>query len=201
MQRRVVVFPHPLGPSKTTNSLSLTSRLRSMTAGTSSYAFARPRNSTRAKASSDGEERINNLRLAPAVAVRAPMEEVHVAEKRLSDYRAIIGAAAFSEILALASKLKGKRVAHVNATAYGGGVAELLTSLVALQRDVGLDAHWFVLAGSNAFFTATKAMHNGLQGSETPLTPDMLSAYQHFNELNAATFKDEYDYVIIHDPQ
>ena len=49
------------------------------------------------------------------------MEEVRVPEKRLSDYRAIIGASAFSEILALASKLKGKRIAHVNATAYGGG--------------------------------------------------------------------------------
>src|SRR6266508_164789 len=68
MQRKVVVFPHPLGPSKTTNSSSLTSKLRSLRAGTSSYAFARPRNSTRAKASSDGEERINNLRLPPGVA-------------------------------------------------------------------------------------------------------------------------------------
>ncbi|TLZ81171.1 MAG: glycosyl transferase family 1, partial [Methanobacteriota archaeon] len=73
------------------------------------------------------------------------MEEVHVTEKRLSDYRAIIGGPAFAEILALASRLKGKRVAHVNATPYGGGVAELLHSLVPLQRDVGLDAHWFVL--------------------------------------------------------
>src|SRR2546425_7753405 len=200
MQRRIVVFPHPLGPSKTTNSLSLISRLRSVTAGASSYDFARPRNSTRANASSDGEERITNLRLLPVVAVRVHMEEVHVAEKRLSDYRAIIGSAAFSEILALASKLKGKRIAHVNATAYGGGVAELLQSLVALQRDVGLDAHWFVLAGSNAFFNATKAMHNALQGSETPLSADMLATYRHFNQVNASTFTDEYDYVMIHEP-
>src|SRR3989442_16022611 len=51
------------------------------------------------------------------------MEEVRVAEKRLSDYRAIIGGPAFAEILAMASKLKGKRVAHVNATGYGGGGA------------------------------------------------------------------------------
>src|SRR2546430_5198760 len=129
------------------------------------------------------------------------MEEVSVVEKRLSDYRAIIGASAFSEILALASKLKGKRIAHVNATAYGGGVAELLQSLVALQRDVGLDAHWFVLSGSNAFFTATKAMHNGLQGSEVVLSADMQATYRHFNELNASSFEDEYDYVVIHDPQ
>ena len=129
------------------------------------------------------------------------MEEVRVAEKRLSDYRAIIGGPAFAEILALASKLKGKRVAHVNATGYGGGVAELLHSLVPLQRDVGLDVHWFVLDGSNAFFTATKTMHNALQGSDVGLTPDMEATYRHFNELNAAGFKDEYDYVIIHDPQ
>src|SRR2546428_213684 len=129
------------------------------------------------------------------------MEEIRVAEKRLSDYRAIIGGPAFAEILALASKLKGKRVAHVNATGYGGGVAELLHSLVPLQRDVGLDVTWFVLGGSNAFFTATKTMHNALQGSDVGLTPDMEATYRHFNELNAASFQDEYDYVIIHDPQ
>ena len=129
------------------------------------------------------------------------MEEIRVAEKRLSDYRAIIGGSAFAEILALASKLKGKRVAHVNATGYGGGVAELLHSLVPLQRDVGLDVHWFVLSGSNAFFTATKTMHNALQGSDVGLTPDMEATYRHFNELDAAAFTDEYDYVIIHDPQ
>ncbi len=129
------------------------------------------------------------------------MEEVRVTEKRLSDYRAIIGAPAFQEILALASKLKGKRVAHINATAYGGGVAELLHSLVALQRDVGLDAHWFVLAGSNTFFNATKAMHNALQGSDVGLTEDMQATYRHFNQVNASEFEDEYDYVVIHDPQ
>src|SRR5206468_10237518 len=80
-------------------------------------------------------------------------------------------------------------------------VAELLHSLVPLQRDVGLDVHWFVLGGSNASFTATKTMHNALQGSGVGLTPDMEATYRHFNELDAAAFTDEYDYVIIHDPQ
>jgi trehalose synthase len=129
------------------------------------------------------------------------MQEVNVPEKRLDDYREIIEAPAYSEILALASKLRGKRVAHVNATSYGGGVAELLQTLVGLQRDVGLDAHWFVLAGSQAFFEATKAMHNALQGSDVPITPDMQAAYRHMNEVNAADFEDDYDYVVIHDPQ
>src|SRR3989442_4291170 len=114
------------------------------------------------------------------------MEEVRVAEKRLSDYRAIIGGPAFAEILAMASKLKGKRVAHVNATSYGGGVAELLHSLVPLQRDAGLDVHWFVMHGSNAFFTATKPMHNALQRTDAGLSPAMEAAYRHFNELNDA---------------
>src|SRR5438309_10045016 len=101
------------------------------------------------------------------------MEEVRVAEKRLSDYRAIIGGPAIVEILALASKLKGKRVAHVNATGYVGGVADLLHSLVPLQRVVGLDVHWFFLHRPNVFFTGTSTMHNALQGSYGGITPDM----------------------------
>src|SRR5207245_11794082 len=109
------------------------------------------------------------------------MEEVRVVEKRLSDYRAIIGGPAFAEILALASKPKGKRVAHVNATGYGGGVAELLHSLVPLQRDVALDVHWLVLDGPNAFFTATNTMPNRLHRSDVALTPDMEAPHRHSN--------------------
>src|SRR5437879_8975441 len=118
------------------------------------------------------------------------MEEIRVAEKRLSDYRAIIGGPAFAEILALASKLKGKRVAHVNATGYGGGVAELHPSLVPLQRGVGLDVDWFVLDGSNAFFTATKTMHNAHQRSAVGLAPDHGATFRDFNELNDRGVKD-----------
>ena len=129
------------------------------------------------------------------------MEEVQVTEKRLSDYRPIIGATAFGELLAVADQLKGKRVAHVNATSYGGGVAELLYSVVPLMRDLGLDVHWFTISGSNAFFEATKTIHNALQGAEAGLTPDMQSVYRQVNERNATEFDDEYDVVVIHDPQ
>ncbi len=129
------------------------------------------------------------------------MQEITVEEKRLADYRAIIGPAAHAELLALASKLRGKRVAHISATPYGGGVSELLHSIVPLQRDVGLDAHWFVLTGSPDFFEATKTIHNALQGAPVALSPDLLATYRHFNELNAAEFDDKYDYVIVHDPQ
>lgn len=129
------------------------------------------------------------------------MEEVAVGQKRLTDYREIIGHAACAEILALASRLKGKRVAHVNATAYGGGVAELLHSIVPLQRDLGLEVHWFVLAGQKGFFEVTKGIHNGLQGGDVSFSDEERAMYRHVNEVNASTFSDEYDYVVVHDPQ
>lgn len=129
------------------------------------------------------------------------MQEVSVKEKRLSDYRAIIGQSVHGELIALGAKLRGKRIAHVNTTSYGGGVAELLHSIVPLQADLGMDVHWFVLTAPGPFFDVTKRIHNALQGSEVGLTPDMESLFRHVNEANAAEFQDEFDYVVVHDPQ
>src|SRR6267378_690588 len=129
------------------------------------------------------------------------MEEVAVATKRLADYRSVIGQTAYEELQALSKLLKGKRIAHVNATSYGGGVAELLHSIVPLMTDLGLDVHWFVLSGTNPFFDATKAIHNALQGAPAGLTRDMEAAYREVNEANAADFEDDFDLVVIHDPQ
>src|SRR6266699_3035558 len=129
------------------------------------------------------------------------MEEVAVGSKDLADYRSIIGQAAYDELQSLSKLLKGKRIAHVNATSYGGGVAELLHSIVPLMKDLGLDVHWYVLSGTNPFFDATKAIHNALQGAPAGLTPDMESAYREVNEANAKGFHDDFDVVVIHDPQ
>src|SRR5436853_6457290 len=129
------------------------------------------------------------------------MEEVAVGSKHLADYRSIIGQAAYEELQSFSKLLKGKRIAHVNATSYGGGVAELLHSIVPLMDDLGLDVHWFVLAGTNAFFDATKTIHNALQGAPTGLSPAMESTYREVNEANARDFQDDFDIVVIHDPQ
>src|SRR3979490_3352169 len=129
------------------------------------------------------------------------MEEVPVVAKRLSDYLPIVGSAAYQELQALSKLLKGTRIAHVNATSYGGGVAELLHSIVPLMADLGLDVHWFVLSGTNPFFDATKAIHNALQGAPAGLTRGMEAAYREVNEANAADFVDDFDVVVIHDPQ
>src|SRR2546429_8831933 len=129
------------------------------------------------------------------------MEEVAVGSKHLADYRSIIGQTAYEELQSLSKLLKGKRIAHVNATSYGGGVAELLHSIVPLMKDLGLDVHWYVLSGTNPFFDATKAIHNALQGAPAGLTAEMESSYRKVNEANAADFHDAFVVVVFHVPQ
>jgi trehalose synthase len=121
--------------------------------------------------------------------------------KSLSDYAAVIGADAVAALRARAEPFKGARVLNVNSTAYGGGVAELLYTQVPLMRDLGIEAEWRILEGNEPFFGVTKAMHNALQGAPVPWTDEMRALYRTVNEDNAASLDEEYDFVIIHDPQ
>jgi trehalose synthase len=129
------------------------------------------------------------------------LQRVTVEEMRLDDYRPIVGDEVLEEIQQLARGLKGAKVVHINATAFGGGVAEILMTLIPLMRDVGLDAEWQVIEGTDEFFNVTKASHNGLQGMEIPLTDEMKAIWRQYNEQNAKNFEGEYDYIIVHDPQ
>lgn len=129
------------------------------------------------------------------------LQPVSVGAKRLDDYRPIVGDEAIAEIRALAEPLRGARVVHINATAYGGGVAEILQTLVPLMRDVGLEAEWQVIEGADEFFSVTKACHNGLQGMDIPFTGEMKEIWQRYNERNAHRFEGLHDFVIVHDPQ
>jgi trehalose synthase len=129
------------------------------------------------------------------------LQRVEVEQKRLVDYQAIVGDEVIAEIEELAAPLRGARVVHVNATAFGGGVAEILVTLAPLMRDVGLEAEWQIIAGEDEFFAVSKACHNGLQGMDIPLTEEMKEIWQRYNEMNARQFEGEYDFVVIHDPQ
>ena len=129
------------------------------------------------------------------------LTQVPVSPKSLQAYRSVAGEEAVERILALAEPLRGARVVHVNATAYGGGVAEILQGLVPLMRDVGLEAEWQVIEGADEFFNVTKAMHNGLQGMDVPFTEEMQAIWRRYNQLNAERFEGEYDFVVVHDPQ
>lgn len=129
------------------------------------------------------------------------LTEVPLPSKTLADYRAVVGDAVVDEILQLAAPLRGLRVLQINATAFGGGVAEILQTLVPLMRDAGLDAHWQVIEGTDEFFNVTKSMHNGLQGMDIPFTEAMQDIWLHHNQLNAARFEGDYDIIVSHDPQ
>ncbi len=129
------------------------------------------------------------------------LQTVSVQPKRLEDYRGIVDDALLDEIRRLAEELQGARVVHINATAFGGGVAEILQSLVPLMQDVGLEASWQVIYGEDPFFQVTKACHNGLQGMDIPFTPEMKQIWERYNRENAARFEGQYDFVVVHDPQ
>ncbi len=99
------------------------------------------------------------------------LQPVAVGAKTLADYTHIVGRDLIEEIRTLAEPLQGKRVVQLSATAFGGGVSEILYTLIPLMKDVGLDCEWQVIYGREEFFNATKLMHNALQGA-----PDDLSA-------------------------
>ena len=129
------------------------------------------------------------------------LQPVAVEQKQLADYAPIVGEHVVEELRQLAQPLQGAKVLHVNATAFGGGVVEILQTLVPLMRDLGLDAHWQVIEGEDEFFNVTKAIHNGLQGMELDWNEQMFSIWERYNKLNAEKFEGDYDYVVIHDPQ
>jgi trehalose synthase len=126
---------------------------------------------------------------------------VSVRTKSLGDYARLVGDRRVEEIRELALPLRGARFLHVNATAYGGGVAEILHNLVPLMNDVGIEATWMVLeARDTAFFDVTKRIHNAMQGMPLDLGEGMRELFLETDRENAADLPDV-DYVIAHDPQ
>lgn len=120
----------------------------------------------------------------------------------LAPYRSYADPALWLDLEALASSLRGLRVVHLNATATGGGVAEILTSLVPLLRALGLDAHWYVLPPNDAFFKITKRLHNWLQGRPGRMTEAHKRTYLGYLEEVAAAMRElRADVWVVHDPQ
>jgi trehalose synthase len=101
----------------------------------------------------------------------------------------------------LALPLKGRSFIHVNATAVGGGVAELLHRIIPLIKELGVDIKWKVIKGNAPFYDFTKNLHNSLQGKGEPITKEMWKTYEEVNEENARELDLEGDCVVIHDPQ
>jgi trehalose synthase len=129
------------------------------------------------------------------------LQQVNVGTKALGDYATIASRGLMEQIRALAEPLAGKRVLHLSATAFGGGVAEILYTLIPLMRDAGLDTEWRVIYGQDEFFDVTKAIHNALQGNPRSLSDEEQEIYRRYNRDNAEALTDEFDFIIVHDAQ
>src|ERR687886_304010 len=129
------------------------------------------------------------------------LQLVNVGHKSLADYATIATRGLMDEIRRLAEPLAGKRVVHLSATAFGGGVAEINYTLIPLMQDAGLEVEWRIIRGQEEFFNVTKTMHNGLQGASGELSAEDREIFLRYQELNAAEFEDDADFVIVHDPQ
>jgi len=129
------------------------------------------------------------------------LERVPLLEKDLAAYTEIVGAENVARVREAAAPLQGARVLHINATAYGGGVAELLATHVPLLRSAGLEAEWQVIRGSDDFFKITKQVHNALQGAKIEWTRSMEAGYLEWVLDNSLRLEGEYDFVVVHDPQ
>ncbi len=129
------------------------------------------------------------------------LQPVSVGTKTLADYTHLAGRPLIQEIRELAEPLEGLRVLHLSATAFGGGVAEILYTLIPLMNDVGIDAQWEVMLGREEFYNVTKRLHNALQGNPDSLDDEEWKIFDRYNELNAAEISGDWDVIIVHDPQ
>lgn len=122
---------------------------------------------------------------------------------RLDDYTDYVNGETLEELKLLAESLKGTKVLHVNSTKEGGGVAEILSRLVPLMNELGIETHWEVFRGSEEFFRFTKKLHNMLHlpGAHTidsnEVTTYLKTTYENLNSIKT----DKYDIIFIHDPQ
>jgi len=119
----------------------------------------------------------------------------------LRDYEFIVGTQVIAELQVVADRVKHRHLQHVNSTAVGGGVAEILTRLVPLLQELGVETHWDVIKGDEAFYNVTKEFHNALHGKPGRITPEMFEIFRATTEMNLRTMNLGEDVVLIHDPQ
>ncbi len=139
------------------------------------------------------------------------MNEIRMPERDIARFESIVGSEAMDRIGGLASsvltRLDGRSVWNVNSTAAGGGVAEMLQSLLPYARGAGIDARWMVMRANDDFFAVTKRLHHALHGSAgdgSPLGDKAHEIYDTVTRENAAAYASqvrEGDVVILHDPQ
>lgn len=120
---------------------------------------------------------------------------------KLEDYSPMVGESIVEELFLLARRLEGKVIQNINSTAVGGGVAEILTGMLPLLKQLGVQASWDVIKGNEKFFMITKKLHNGLHGIKVGIDQSEWEYFLEVNRENAEYIHSFGDIVFIHDPQ
>ncbi len=126
-----------------------------------------------------------------------PLDAINVDE-----YKKYVGDEAIEELKTLAAPLKGKVWSNVNSTFDGGGVAEMLRSVIPFAKGLGINCRWYCIEGTDDFFSITKKFHNMMQGVKDDITmEEVLHSYLDTVNDNFIDDKIAADMVIVHDPQ
>ncbi len=119
----------------------------------------------------------------------------------LKDYQQIVGSEVIEKLRQQAKKFKNKHIVCISSTRQGGGVAEMLNSLVPLFNQLGINFEWRIIQGNPDFFKVTKIIHNALQGDSIKLSQQDKKIYQQVNQRFSEFNHLNHDLIIIHDPQ
>jgi trehalose synthase len=120
---------------------------------------------------------------------------------QVENFRSLVGDALIDELVGLAKDLQDVRICHINATPFGGGVAELLSRMIPIQESMRMKVDWRIIHGDQEFFSITKDFHNAIQGKQFHLKDKVKSLYNRQNQRSASLLESEYDVFVVHDPQ
>lgn len=118
---------------------------------------------------------------------------------RLEDYREVAPRGTIELLSRLAERLRGRRFLHVNSSRYGGGSAEILSRLVPMMQDLGIEAAWEVIVGDPDFYATIQSLELAVTGQEPPISEAMLRSYEETAAVNASKFSLEADLAMVHD--
>jgi trehalose synthase len=120
----------------------------------------------------------------------------------LNSYEELLGKKSVNLVKKKANEFANKSILHVNATKFGGGVAEILQNMVAMMEELELGVNWKTFSAPDSFFQISKKMHNALQGNnEIKFSPEEITQFLDQAKNSFDQIQPEEDFVIIHDPQ
>src|SRR3990167_7217014 len=119
----------------------------------------------------------------------------------IEKYIPLVGQSLIDDLRLLGEWLKGKIIQHINSTPVGGGVAEILSRMVPLLKELGIDARWDVIKGGEQFFEVTKKFHNALHGRAEEITQRDFDIFMETSQENIQEVNTYGEIVFVHDPQ